>query len=96
MHIQSYELEGLAQANSVLTSSKYTVMIQLAQMIMTINAMRAQPKNTRLCTNRPSKAKKEALLLDLREQFHPREQQLLKKESGTSGVSVLQENDRWQ
>ena len=68
MQTQRYKLEGLAQANSVLTSSKYTVMIQLAQMIMTINAMRAQPKNTRLCTNRPSKAKKEALLLDLQEQ----------------------------
>ena len=43
-----------------------------------------------LCTNQPSKAKKEAILLDLQEQFHSREKNLLIKESGTPRWSVLQ------
>ena len=44
MQNQIYELEGLAQANAVLTSSKYAVMAQLAHMTMAMNAMQAQLK----------------------------------------------------
>ena len=36
-------------------------------------------EDTRLFTNQPSKIKNEALLLELREQFHSREQNLLIK-----------------
>ena len=49
-------------------------------------------KNTRLRTKQPSKAKKKVLLLELREQFHSREQKLISKESGTSRRSLLQKN----
>ena len=53
-------------------------------------------KNTQLCKNKPSKVKKKVLLLELREQFHSRDKNLLGKESGTSRGSVLQEKDRCQ
>ena len=42
--MQSHELEGLAQANAVLTSSKTAVMAQLAQKTVTVNAIQAQLK----------------------------------------------------
>ena len=38
MQMQIYDLEGLAQANTVLTSSNLVLMAQLAQMNMTMNA----------------------------------------------------------
>ena len=41
MRTQGYNLEGLAQANAVLTSSNSAVMAQLAQMTVTMNAMQA-------------------------------------------------------
>ena len=44
MQTQGYDLEGLAQANVVLTSSNSAVMAQLAQMTVTMNAMQAQLK----------------------------------------------------
>ena len=44
MQIQSYELEGLAQENAVITSSNSEVMAQLAQMIVTMNVMQKQLK----------------------------------------------------
>ena len=53
-------------------------------------------KNNRLCTNQPSNAKKEALLLDLREKLHSRDQKLLIKESGTPRGSVLQVKNGWE
>ena len=37
-----YELEGLEQANSVLTSTNSTVMTQLAKMTVTMNVIQAQ------------------------------------------------------
>ena len=37
-------MEGLAQANAVLTSSNSAVMAQLAQMTVTMNSMQAQLK----------------------------------------------------
>ena len=39
MQMQSYDLEGLAQANAVLTSSNSVVMAQLAQMNVTMKTM---------------------------------------------------------
>ena len=42
MQTQGYELEGLAQANAVLTSSKYAVMAQFTHMTVTMNAMQSQ------------------------------------------------------
>ena len=42
MQKNSYDLEGLAQSNAVLTSSNYALMAQLAQMTVTMNAMQAQ------------------------------------------------------
>ena len=39
MQAQIYDLEGLAQANSVLTSTNSMVMTQLAQMTGTMNAI---------------------------------------------------------
>ena len=44
MQTQSYELEGLAQSNTFLTSSNSAVMAQLAQMSVTMNSMQAQMK----------------------------------------------------
>ena len=44
MHTHSYDLEGLAQANAVLTSFNSAVMAQLAQMTVTTNVMEAQLK----------------------------------------------------
>ena len=53
-------------------------------------------KNTCLCTNQQSEAKKKVLLLELREKFHSREQNLLGKESGTPRGSALQEKYGWR
>ena len=53
-------------------------------------------KNTHLCTNQPSEAKNKVLMLELREQFRSREQNLLIKEIGTSRGSVIQEKNGWQ
>ena len=44
MQTQRYEMEGLAQANVVLTRSNLAVMAQLAQMNVTMNAMQSQLK----------------------------------------------------
>ena len=41
---QGYELEGLAQANAVLTRLKSSVITQLAQMTVIMNAMQEQLK----------------------------------------------------
>ena len=40
--MQSYELEGLAQANAVLTISNSAEMAQLAQMTVAMNSMQVQ------------------------------------------------------
>ena len=44
MQSQSYDLEELAQANAVLTSSNSAVLAQLSQMTVIMNAMKAQLK----------------------------------------------------
>ena len=44
MKKQSYKLEGLEQANSLLTSSNSDVMSQLAEMTVTVNAIQKQLK----------------------------------------------------
>ena len=48
MQTQSYELEGLAQANAVLISSNLAVMAQLAQMTAAMSAMQTQLKKLSL------------------------------------------------
>ena len=53
-------------------------------------------KNTCLCKNQPSNAKNKVLLMELQEKFHSREKNLIRKESGTSRGSVLQEKYGWQ
>ena len=59
MKKQSYKLEGLEQANSLLTSSNSDVMSQLAQMNMTVNAFKEQlKKNPSTTTNPPSTKRK--------------------------------------
>ena len=42
MQNQIFEMEGLAQANSLLTSSKYSMMAELVQMTATMNTMHVQ------------------------------------------------------
>ena len=44
MQAQSYDLEGLAQANAVLTRSNSAVMAQFSKMTVTMNAIQAQVK----------------------------------------------------
>ena len=44
MRKQGYDMEGLAQVNTVLTSSHSVVLAQLAQITVTMNAMQAQLK----------------------------------------------------
>ena len=44
MQTQCYDLEGMAQANAVLTRSNSAVMAQLAQMTVTINSIQLQLK----------------------------------------------------
>ena len=48
IHTQIYDLEGLEQANVVLTRSKSAVMAQLAHMTVTMNATQAQLKTLAL------------------------------------------------
>ena len=53
MQTQRYDLEGLAQANAVPTSSNSALMAQLVQMTLTINAMHAQLK--KITSEKPTK-----------------------------------------
>ena len=52
---QIYELEVLAQANAVLTSSNAAIMAQLAHMTVTVNYMQAQLKTP---TASPTRSKR--------------------------------------
>ena len=54
---QGYELEVLAQANTVLTSSKSAVMAQLAQITVTMNIIQAQLKTLSSTTTNPTRTK---------------------------------------
>ena len=96
MRTQGCELEGLAQANEVLTSPKSTVMAQLAHMTVTMNNMQAQLKKLASAQKQPIKAKRKVIILELREKFHSQEQNLLRKGNGASRGRVLQKNDWWQ
>ena len=82
MRTQVYELNGLALANAVLTSSNYAVMAQLEWMNVTMNAIQAQLKTLASAQTNQTRPKKKVQLLELREQFHSREKNLLIKESG--------------
>ena len=53
-----FELEGLAQANAVLTNSNSAVMAQLAQMTVTMNAMQAQVKTLASAQNHQARPKR--------------------------------------
>ena len=44
MQTQCYDLEGMAQANAVLTILNYAVMVQLAQITVTMNTVQEQLK----------------------------------------------------
>ena len=63
MQTKSYELEGLAQGNTFLTSSNSAVMAQLAQMNMTMNYMQAQLKTLSLSKNNPSRTKRKFIVI---------------------------------
>ena len=56
--MQSHELEGLAQSNAVLTISNTKVMAQLAQMIVTMNAMQAQLKTLATAPTNQARSRK--------------------------------------
>ena len=58
MQTHSYELEGLAQANAVLTSSNSVVMAKFSKMTVTINAMQAHIKTFSLTTTNPTRTKR--------------------------------------
>ena len=57
MQNQRYDMEGLAQANSVLTKSDYSVMTKLSQMTATTNVMQAQLKTLSAATTTIPKRK---------------------------------------
>ena len=59
MRTQGYKLEGLEQANEVLTSLNSKVMAQLAQMTVTMNAMQAQLKTIASAQTNQVKPKRE-------------------------------------
>ena len=78
MQTQCYDLEGLAQANAVLTRSNYAVMAKLAHMTVNINSIQMQLIT--LASAQTNQARpKQVLLLELREQFHSWKQNLLSK-----------------
>ena len=54
----NYHLEGLAQANAVLTSSKSVLMAQLAQITVTMNDMQVQLKTLTSTTSNPTRTKR--------------------------------------
>ena len=58
MQTHSYELEELAQANAVLTSSKTAVMAQLSHMAVTMNIMQAQLKTLTYSPTNQTRSKK--------------------------------------
>ena len=58
MQTHIYELEVLAQANEVLTSSNSSVMVQLAHITVTINTVQAQLKTLSWATKNPTRTKK--------------------------------------
>ena len=69
MQMYSYELEGLAQANSVLTSSNSAVMAQLAQMNVTMNDMQAQLKILSLAPNNQTRSKRKYYCFSCRSNY---------------------------
>ena len=58
MQTHSYELEGLAQANEVLTSSNSAGMGQLAHITVTMNDLKAHIKTLALATTNPTMSKR--------------------------------------
>ena len=58
MQTQSYDLEGMAQANSFLTSSNSVVITKLAHMTVTVKNMQAQLKELSSATKKPTRTKR--------------------------------------
>ena len=58
MQTHSYELEGLAQADEVLTSSNSADMGQLAHITVTMNDIKAHIKTLALATTNPTMSKR--------------------------------------
>ena len=58
MKTQSYKLEGLAQANAVLTSYNSDVMEQFAKINVTKNSMQAQLKTLLPTATNPTRTKR--------------------------------------
>ena len=56
--MKSHELEGLAQANTVLTSSNTTVMVKLAQMTVTMNSMQAKLRMLAVAPTKQTRSKR--------------------------------------
>ena len=57
MQVQSYDLEGLAQDNAVVTRSNSAVLAQLAQITVTMNAIQAQLKKLASAQTNQSRSK---------------------------------------
>ena len=57
MQVQSYDLEGLTQANAVVTRSNSEVLAQLAQITVTMNAIQAQLKKLASAQTNQSRSK---------------------------------------
>ena len=55
MQTQSYELKGLAQANTVITSYNLLVMAQLVQMTIKMNTLQAQLKTLSAMSKNPTR-----------------------------------------
>ena len=80
MQTQGYDLEGLAQANAVLTRSNYMIIAQLVQMIVTMNVMQAQLKTIASVQTDEARPKKTFYLCSCRRNFtHGRKTRSTKK-----------------
>ena len=79
---QSYELEGLAQANAVITSSNSAVMSQLAHMTVTMNSIQVQLKKLASATTNQARVKKKHCFLSCGINFTHRRKTCSSKKSG--------------
>ena len=95
MQTQGYDMEGLAQANAVLTRSNYAVMAKFAYMTVTMNVIQAQLKHSPL--HKPTKqGQKRSTTAGVAEATSLTGAKPAQKKNGTPIESVLQEKDGWQ
>ena len=76
MQNQSYNAEGLAQANLVINSTKSSVITQLVKMTATVNMMQVQLKNLSEAS-KIQQDQRNILLLELQDKFNSWEQSML-------------------